>query len=29
MANVIADQKYVSGSSDRDADAKLLAFGCL
>ncbi len=29
MANVIADQKYVSGSSDSDADAKLSAFGCL
>ena len=26
LVNVFADQQYVSGSSDRDADAKISAF---
>ncbi len=29
LVNVIADQKYVLDSSDRDAKAKIDAFGCL
>jgi hypothetical protein len=29
LVNVFADQVYVAGSSDRDAPAKIDAFGCL